>query len=111
MDARVDQHFTANDTLFARYSYNPVTSTFPCYFPMTNGFCPGGSGFISNGQFPGTNNTTGQGAQINYTHVFNPSLLMELRAGFMRLHIDSETINSGTNAARSRVSRRRHPYR
>jgi len=98
MDARVDHHFSANDSVFARYSYNPVTSTFPCFFPKTNGFCPGGAGFIANGAFPGTNTTGAQGAQINYTHVFSSSLVMELRAGFMRLKIDSETIDKGTDA-------------
>jgi len=98
MDGRVDHHFSGNDSVFARYSYNPVTSTYGCIFPMKNGYCPGGSQFIANGAFPGTNDTVAQGAQINYTHVFNSSLIMELRAGFMRLNIDSETVNSGTNA-------------
>jgi len=102
MDARVDHHISSNDTIFVRYSYNPVSSFFPPFFPAVsvNGqtIQPAGAGFIANGNFPGTNKSTAQGAQINYTHVFTSHLLMDLRAGFTRINIDSETINKGTNA-------------
>ncbi len=97
LDGRIDHHFSSKDSIFARYSYNPVNSFFPCFFPKVGGVCPGGAGFIANGAFPGTNSTVAQGAQINYTHVFSPSLIMELRTGFLRLNIDSETIDKGTN--------------
>ena len=97
MDGRVDYNFGAKDTLFGRYSYNPVKSNYACYFPEVGGVCVGGSGFIANGNFPGTNNTLAQGAQINYTHVFSSSMVMELRTGFMRLDIDSEPIGKGPN--------------
>ena len=97
MDARVDYNFGAKDSVFGRYSYNPVKSTYACYFPLVGGVCVGGSGFIANGNFPGSNNTIAQGAQINYTHVFSSSLVMELRTGFMRINIDSEPIGKGSN--------------
>lgn len=102
MDARVDHHFSGNDTLFVRYSYNPVTSFFPPFFPAktVNGktIQPAGPGFIANGEFPGTNKTKAQGAQVNYTHVFSSNLLLDLRIGFNRINIDSEPIGKGTNA-------------
>jgi hypothetical protein len=70
MDARIDHRFSSNDTIFGRYSRNPVTSTFPSFFPDKNGINGVGAGFITNGVFPGTNNTLAQGIQLNYTHVF-----------------------------------------
>ena len=99
IDAKVDYRFGQNDSMFARYSYNPVNSFFPPFFPAVNGVEAAGAGFIANGAFPGTNKTVAQGAQINYTHIFTPSLLMNLRLGFLRLNIDSEPIGQGTNGA------------
>jgi Carboxypeptidase regulatory-like domain len=102
IDARVDHHISANDSIFGRYSYNPVTSFFPAFFPAVsvNGktIQPAGAGFIANGNFPGANSTKSQGAEISYTHIFTQRLLMNLRAGFTRINIDSETINKGDNA-------------
>ncbi|HTR25540.1 MAG TPA: TonB-dependent receptor [Terriglobales bacterium] len=102
LDARVDHHITGSDTIFARYSYNPVTSYYPPFFPAVDvggtKVQPAGAGFIANGNFPGTNKTTAQGAQINYTHIFSSHFLMDLRMGFTRINIDSEPIGKGTNA-------------
>jgi len=99
LDSKADYHFNSNNSIFGRYSYNPTTSFFPGFFPAAEGVQPAGAGFISNGFFPGTNETTAQGAQINYTHIFTPTLLMNLRVGFLRLNIDSNTINNGLNAS------------
>ena len=111
VDVRFDEHFNANNQFFARFNYNPTTSFFPNFFPVCgtpgnncngdtadSGIDPVGAGFISNGQFPGTNKTTTYGAQLDYTHEFSSNLLMELRTGFFRINIDSEPINEGSNA-------------
>jgi len=97
MDVRIDHHFSSSDTFFGRYSRNPVTSTFPSFFPGQERDEWRGGGFIANGQFPGTNDTLAQGMQLNYTHVFSPALLMELRTGFTRLNIQSLPYHYGTN--------------
>lgn len=99
LDARVDEHFSQNDSLFVRYSWNPTNSYYPPFFPAKDGVQPAGAGFISNGFFPGSNKTTTQGGQVNYTHIFTPALLMDLRVGFMRLNINSKTINQGLDAS------------
>ena len=112
MDARVDHHLSSKDTIFGRYSYNPVTSTFPPYFPACDGsktcngdaslkgIQPAGAGWIANGAFPGNNNTVAQGAQVNYTRLLTDKLVLTARLGFMRINIDSEPIGQGTNAGK-----------
>jgi hypothetical protein len=97
IDVRIDHNFSSNDSLFGRYSSNPVSSTFPPYFPDKDGLNGVGAGFIANGAFPGTNETLAQGLQLNYRHVFSPNLLMELRTGFTRINIQSFPYHQGTN--------------
>lgn len=94
VDARIDEHFTENDNLFVRYSYNPVTTITPSAFPAVDGIQGGGTG-----NYPGTSQETGQGVQINDVHIFSPKLIMELRGGFTRLNIGSHQLNYGTNAS------------
>jgi hypothetical protein len=93
-DLRIDQHFSANDSFFVRYSYNPVKTFTPGALPPVNGVQPGG---ITN--FPGQNTTKAQGVQLNYVHIFSPNLLVELKAGYSRLNLQSLQLNYGTNAA------------
>jgi hypothetical protein len=97
MDVRIDHHFSSNDTFFGRYSRNQLSSKFPSFFPDKNGTNGVGAGFIAGGTFPGTNDTLAQGVQLNYTHVFSPQLLMELRTGFSRISIQSLPYHYGTN--------------
>jgi hypothetical protein len=96
-DVRIDHNFSSDDALFGRYSSNPVSSTFPPFFPDKNGLNGVGAGFIASGAFPGTNETLAQGVQLNYRHVFSPNLLMELRTGFTRINIQSLPYHQGTN--------------
>ena len=49
--------------------------------------------------FPGPNDTDVHGVQANYLRVFSPTLIAEVRAGYLRLDIDSLPPNEGTNAA------------
>lgn len=94
MDARVDHHFSSNDSLFVRYSYNPVDTFVPAPLPAVNGVEAGGGT-----NFPGSSHETAQGFQVNYLHIFSPHLLMELKTGFSRLNIQSLSISYGTNQA------------
>jgi hypothetical protein len=97
MDVRIDHRLGSNDMLFGRYSRNQLASKFPAFFPDKNGTNGVGAGFISGGTFPGTNETLAHGIQLNYTHVFSPALLMELRTGFSRISIRSLPYHYGTN--------------
>ncbi|MEO5740533.1 MAG: carboxypeptidase regulatory-like domain-containing protein, partial [Vicinamibacterales bacterium] len=71
-DIRVDHRFDSNNVLFARYSYNNTTTLLPDSLPPVDGITPGGLG---NTIFPGTSRQKAQAAQVNFDHVFSPSLL------------------------------------
>ncbi len=93
-DARIDHHFSANDTLFGRYSYNRTEAFTPPYLPNANGVAAGGN-LAGNGA--GNNLTITHNGQFGYTHIFTPSLLLELRTGYTYFDLDSESLNAGRN--------------
>jgi hypothetical protein len=94
-DFRIDHRFNAGNQMFVRYSYNNVDTFTPSACPETsdgiNPGCSGGPGF------PGPNNTKAHNAQFNYVRVFGPSLISEIRAGYMRSDIESLPLNYGSN--------------
>ncbi|HMF76342.1 MAG TPA: carboxypeptidase regulatory-like domain-containing protein [Bryobacteraceae bacterium] len=97
-DGRVDHHFNERDTLFVRWSYNNVSSVVPDVLPAATvagvTVLPGG-----------TANHAGPAADFaqqflaDYVHIFSPTLVMELRAGYTRVNNFSGGLNEGTNAA------------
>jgi hypothetical protein len=95
MDIRVDHRFNAGNQMFVRYSYNNVGTFTPSACPPTgdgiNPGCSGGPGF------PGPNNTKAHNAQVNYVRVFSPSLISEIKGGYMRSDIESLPLNYGSN--------------
>ena len=76
-DLRVDHHFSAADTFFARYSYNRTNAFNPSAFPSVGGVVP--SGLLRGAGF---NTISVHNGQLSYTHIFTPSLLMLLKAGY-----------------------------
>lgn len=93
-DVRIDHHFSQKDTLFGRYSYNRTQAYTPPYLPAVNGVQAGG---IVAGTLPGNNLTTAHNGQFGYTHVFTPSLLLELRTGYTYFNLDATPLNYGRN--------------
>jgi hypothetical protein len=93
-DVRVDRSFNASNLLFARYSFNDANTFTPGQLPPVNGVQAGG---ILSGQFPGGSQERAHNAQVNFTHIFSPTLLMELKTGYTRLGIFSTPLNYGTN--------------
>jgi hypothetical protein len=93
-DLRIDHHFSQKDTVFGRYSYNRTQAFTPPYLPAANGVQAGG---IVSGTLPGNNLTTAHNGQFGYTHVFTPSLLLELRAGYTYFNLDTTPLNFGRN--------------
>ena len=91
-DLRIDQHFSPKDTLFARYSYNGNNSFQPGFFPNAAGV--GVSGTL---QGVGPGQIIVHNGQLGYTHLFTPSLLVELKAGYNYFNDTTATINSGRN--------------
>ncbi|MDR3409811.1 MAG: TonB-dependent receptor [Formivibrio sp.] len=93
-DARVDANLNPNNLLFARFSFNGANTYIPGQFPQVNGVYPGGQ---IGGTFPGTAKEQAYSSQVNYTHIFNPRILLELRTGFGRLVTNSYALNEGKN--------------
>ncbi len=91
-DIRVDHHLSAKDTLFGRYSYNRTAAFTPPYLPNANGVAAGGN---LAGAGAGNNITITHNGQFGYTHLFTPTLLLELRAGYTYFDLDSESLNAG----------------
>jgi hypothetical protein len=92
-DLRVDHRFNDTNTLFARYSYNNVDTFTPAALPAVNGIQPGGN----NGSFPGPNTTKADGLQANYLKIYGPTLVSEIRVGYMYGDIESLPLNYGQN--------------
>jgi Carboxypeptidase regulatory-like domain len=98
-DVRVDHHFNDHNQFFARYTYNNVTTFIPGGLPITtvNGVTvnPNGLFFAFAGRAP----DKAQQLQVDYTHIFNSNLLMELKAGYLRTNNGSFPLNFGTNVS------------
>ena len=93
-DVRVDQNFSPNDTLFARYSFSNTNTFTPGELPPVNGVQPGGT---AAGAVPGQGQQRAQNAQIDYTHILSSHLLLELRTGYTRLISSALPLNTGNN--------------
>lgn len=71
---KLDQHFGKSDLLTARYYYGNSDQSFPL-------------ALVGGGILPGFNTVTPTNVgiiSVSYTHVFTPSLLMEIRGGYNR---------------------------
>jgi hypothetical protein len=79
-DVRIDHHITDRDSMFGRYSHNNTDTVVPGLFPAVNGVEPGGDIF----GFQGPSHQTPESAQLNYLHIFNSKLLVELKSGYTR---------------------------
>jgi len=100
-DVRIDHNFSNKTTFFSRYSFNDVSTFQPTGFPDTTvnsvSLNPGGNFTASN--FSGSNATRAQNLLLNLVHIFRPSLLLELKAGYGRTAIQSRAVNDGLSVA------------
>jgi hypothetical protein len=96
-DGRVDQHFNDRNTVFARYTYNAVTTNIGGLFPNVTEagvtIAPGGN--LSS--YAGAAKDDAQQAQLDYVHVFTPNLLLDLKAGYTYLNNTQYPQNYGVN--------------
>jgi Carboxypeptidase regulatory-like domain/TonB dependent receptor len=90
-DARVDDKINDSNLLFVRFSYNNVSTFTPPAFGTVNGIQVSGGRFNFDG--PATN--IAQQWVVGYTHIFTPSLLLDLRAGYTRINNLSLPLNFG----------------
>ncbi len=90
-DARIDHKLNDQNLLFARFSYNTVDTFTPPAFGTQNGIQVSGGRY----NFDGPATDVAQQYELGYTHIFTPSLLMDLRAGFTRINNLSLPLNYG----------------
>ena len=121
-DVRVDQHFSNSDTLFVRYSFNDVTTLTPDAFPAVNPstIIPAAvkaaqpnltlpnvtlfpSGLTGSNNFAGTSKIRAQGLALSYVHVFSPSFILNLKAGYSRLADVVTSLNAGSKPVATEI--------
>jgi hypothetical protein len=90
-DARIDHNFNDHNILFARFTYNTVDTFTPPAFGTQNGIQVSGGRY----NFDGPATDIAQQYELGYTHIFTPTLLMDLRAGFTRINNLSLPLNYG----------------
>jgi len=88
-DDRIDHQFGPNDTMFVRFGYNPTTTVLPGTFPDTM------IGDTKVSMATGPSKARVSNVQANYIHLFNQNLVLELKAGFTRINIQTLPANYG----------------
>jgi len=92
-DAKIDYVINAKNTMFIRYSFAHVNVTNPGLYGPGLGIYggPSNSGFDATG--PALNQSPG----LNYSHVFSPTLVTEVRFGVVRNRNDATNVDTGQN--------------
>ena len=92
-DTKLDYVLDSKNTLFFRYSFAHLQVTNPGLYGPGLGIYggPSNSGFDATG--PALNQSPG----LNYTHIFSPTLVTELRFGIVRNRNDATNVDTGTN--------------
>jgi hypothetical protein len=95
VDARVDHHFNANNSMWGRYILNRVTSINPGNLPPAKLV---GTSLTINPSIDSYNSLDfDYNGMLNYVHIFSPQLVLELKAGYSYNHNDSFGLNTGLN--------------
>jgi hypothetical protein len=89
-ETRFDYNISSKDRFYAHYAIATPDATNPSNFPNVDGGA--GSGTSS------TLNNRVQSLAGDWSHIFNPGLLNDLRAGYMRFKDATLPIDFGTNA-------------
>jgi hypothetical protein len=92
-ELRIDHHFSANDIFFARYANNPSKYNSASALPSVDGVSPGG-------QSASDDSTNTQNLQLDYVHIINSGLLLDLKAGYTRYNSQAlgPNVNKGIAA-------------
>jgi len=99
VDGRIDHRFNDTNFLYGRYTLNRVSTNIPNNLPSVS---VGGT-LVSPGSgpfgFSGPANDVAHNVQVNYTHVFSPALVLELKTAYTRIDNFSNSPNAGLNPA------------
>jgi hypothetical protein len=94
-DVKIDHRLSGTDSIFGRYTQNDVTT-----------FQPGGNLPISNAlgypidpaiNFAGTSPQVARNTQVNYSHTFSQTMVLQVGAGWTYLNNLSVPVNNGLN--------------
>lgn len=88
-DVRYDYNISDSNKLFARYTYFGSHLDNPPIFGKEAG------GLAAGSLSPQLGDYRSQQAAVNYTRVFNPNLLTEVRAGFLRFRLNGYQADAG----------------
>lgn len=98
-DVRLDQNIKSSDRLFLKYSFDRPNQSLPgTVYPAANASIPVGPYVAVGGNGYQTSVQT-QSGTIGYTHVFNPSLLLEAHAGVLRWYANVAPFDQSINSA------------
>ena len=93
-NTREDYYLNDKNLFFGRYTFAKFYLSVPGAF----GFEAGGPGLDSTG-YSGISNVDNQSLSLGYTHIFNPTLINELRFGFYRYNVHEIPGGYGTDPA------------
>lgn len=96
-DVKVEHRFGDSDSVFVRYSYNPVDVFTPGALPVAT---VGGTEIEPGGVFggfPGASEMAGHGFHMNYQRIMGSALLFEAKGGFSKIALNSYPLNYGKN--------------
>lgn len=89
-DIKLDHNLGDNDKIAIRHSFQkPKIFEAPLYGVQGGGFR----------DFAGTGIQESHNAQVNYTHIFTPTIISELRVGFMYYRNNADNADRGTKTA------------
>ncbi|MDQ2774051.1 MAG: TonB-dependent receptor [Acidobacteriota bacterium] len=94
-DTRWDYYLDEKNTFFGRYSYTGFTIQAPGAF----GLLAGGPSFNNIG-YAGSSDVLNQSLAAGWTHTVNPTLVNELRFGYMRYRVNAVPNGVGTSPAK-----------
>jgi len=94
-DIKIDHVVTANDRIMGRYSYQAAYVADPGLY----GPSPGIYGGPHNTGYEGYGPARTQSLGLNYSRVWSPTLVMEMRGGVLRNHNTAQPWDYGTKAA------------
>jgi hypothetical protein len=92
-DTREDYYLDQKDTIFGRYSYAGFTEVAPGAF----GLQAGGPQF---GNYAGNSQARNQSLAVGWTRTFSPTVINEVRFGWMRYHVFDVPNGFGTSPAK-----------
>ncbi len=93
-DVKLDYVLSSNDRLSGRYSYQKAFADDP--IPRLYGIYGGPHNLGYNGTGPARS----QSPSINYSHIFSPTLVTEVRLGYVRNRNDALTVDHGLTTSK-----------